>query len=152
MQGDAVNDLTDKQVERRNKILAMESALKQHQAKTGEEMPDIPITHHLSDGLYLRKMVMPVGALVIGKIHKHEHQIVVLSGHVLVVTEDGIDDLRGGDLRIYRAGIKRVLYADEETVWLNIHPTSKATIEEIEDELVTEDYATLGMKDTIWLS
>ena len=41
----------------------------------------IPIDHFFMDGVYIRKMTMFQGYVVIGAIHKHKHMCFLLEGH-----------------------------------------------------------------------
>ena len=44
----------------------------------------IPISHFFMDGVYVRKMTMYEGTIVIGAIHKHLHMCFLLEGHLSV--------------------------------------------------------------------
>ena len=131
-------------LELRGKILALEAALLAEQERTGTAPPEIPIRHEFATGLYAREMTMPVGALVIGKIHKHDHLIIVSKGSVSVMTEDGLQTFTAPAMQWYRAGVKRVLFAHEETVWTNLHPTTLTNLEAIEADTVAETYEQLA--------
>ena len=59
----------------------------------------LPIEHFFTDGVYTRKMTMYKDMTVIGAIHKHLAPCHIIS----------------------TPGVKRVLYAIEDSVWYNIH-------------------------------
>ncbi len=51
--------------------------------------PDlIPITHEFADQIYLRKMVLKKGTVVVGAKHNHEHVWFLLSGNVNIKESD----------------------------------------------------------------
>ena len=61
----------------------------------------IPINHFFMDGVYIRKMTMYKGYVVIGAIHKHKHMCFLLSGYLTVTDENGktvIQESSGEDL------------------------------------------------------
>lgn len=110
-------------------------ALEAHMVK----MPqiDIPVRHRFAEqeGLYAREIVIPKGALMTGRVHKHQHVSVMIRGDMTVLTEQGMQRVRGYHCWVCEPGTKRVGYAHEETVWLTVHHTEHMTPEGIEDVL-----------------
>ena len=49
------------------------------------DMPEAE--HFFAPSMYGRKFTMPKGMLVVGKIHKHAHLIMVLKGRAEVISE-----------------------------------------------------------------
>lgn len=113
----------------------------------GEEI-EIPVVHHFSKGVYAREMQMPVGALVVGKIHKHENLNILSAGEVSVLSVDGIKRVKAPHTFVASEGAKRVIYAHEDTVWTSIHGTHERDIAKIEAEFITEDYADLQLESS----
>ena len=101
-----------------------------------------PLKHTFSDGIYVRELTIPAGVFIVGKIHKHDHPNFLLSGEVIVVTEDGIEELKGPLSMISKAGTKRALYAKTKLVWTTIHtnPTNTENIEELEEHIIAPTY------------
>jgi hypothetical protein len=95
----------------------------------GENHPQ----HTLTPGLYSRRLFMPALAVVVSKIHRREHQYVVLSGSATVVTESGAVLVRAGYSGITPANTRRVLFVHE---WMTFHPTDQTTLEDIEADLI----------------
>ena len=102
----------------------------------------IPINHFFMDGDYIRKMTMFKGTAVIGAIHKHKHMCFLLSGYLTVTDENGTKDYEAPCYIISSPGVKRVLYAHENSVWYNVHenPNNTKNIKEIENNLVSISY------------
>ena len=102
----------------------------------------VPIKHHFMDGVYVREMKMFKGTAVIGAIHKHLHMCFLLSGSLTVTDENGTKDYIAPCYIISNPGIKRVLYAHEDSIWYNIHanPSNTKDIKKIEDNLVAINY------------
>ena len=87
----------------------------------------IPINHFFMDGVYIREMKMYKGTVVIGAIHKHLHMCFLLKGHLTVVNEDGITEHKAPCRIESTPGIKRVLYAHEDSLWYNTHKNPSNT-------------------------
>ena len=100
-----------------------------------------PIKHAFTDGVYIRQMDMPKGNAVIGAIHKHLHVWFLLTGHISVATEDSTEDYIAPCYVVATPGTKRVIYANEESIFVNIHknPTNSQDIEWLEKEIVAKD-------------
>ena len=102
----------------------------------------IPIKHFFMDGVYIREMTMFKGTVVVGAIHKHLHMCFLLSGHLTVADESGVEDYVAPCHIISKPGIKRVLYANEDSVWYNTHknPTNTEDVIQLEKEIVCISY------------
>ena len=102
----------------------------------------IPISHFFMDGVYVRKMTMYEGTIVIGAIHKHLHMCFLLEGHLSVASEDGVNEYIAPCFIIAEPGEKRVLYAHEDSVWYNTHknPNNTKDVKQLEKEIVAVSY------------
>jgi hypothetical protein len=95
-----------------------------------------------ADGVYAREMFVKQGSVVIGAIHKHEHISFLMSGHLTVVDENGASEHKAPSVIVAGAGIKRVAYAHEDTIWYNVHgnPTNTEDLKELEKEIIVASY------------
>ena len=102
----------------------------------------VPIKHYFMDGVYVREMTMFKDMFVIGAIHKHLHMCFLLKGHLSVAHEDDVVDYIAPCFIISKPGIKRVLYAHEDSIWYNTHqnPSNTEDILKLEKELVCINY------------
>lgn len=98
---------------------------------------EIPVQHRFAEkqGLYAREIVIPKGALMTGRVHKHQHVSIMIRGDMSVLTDKGMERVSGYRCWICEPGTKRVGYAHEETVWLTVHHTDHMTAEGIEDAI-----------------
>lgn len=101
---------------------------------------DCPVTHRFAPGVYLREIFMPKGTIVVGKIHKTEHFNVLVSGRCTVFTVEGMSHHEAPDTFISAAGIQKVVVMHDDCQWQTIHVTDKTDIDEIEKEVIAEDY------------
>lgn len=96
------------------------------------DMPEAK--HHFIPGVYCREFTMPAGMLVVGKIHRHAHPMMVIKGKAEIVTEFGRDLVEGGFCAVSPPGAKRVVLALEETTFMTFHhnPDNEQDLELIE--------------------
>ena len=102
----------------------------------------IPIDHFFMDGVYIRKMTMYQGYIVIGAIHKHRHMCFLLKGHLSVASSTGVKEYKAPCYIISEPGEKRILYAHEDSHWYNTHknPNNIEDVEELEKQIVALSY------------
>lgn len=97
---------------------------------------------------YAREIKLPKGSLVIGKIHRHQHLNFITQGKVIVYTEFGLKHLEAPCTFISEVGLKRAVYAVEDTLWTTVHLTefdSEEELNKIEDEVIAPSYEDLGL-------
>lgn len=102
----------------------------------------IPIRHFFMDGVYVREMTMYKGTVVVGAIHKHLHMCFLLTGKITVTNEEETVDHIAPCFIVSTPGIKRVLYAQEDSIWYNTHknPSNTEDVEELERDIVAISY------------
>ena len=130
----------------REKILELQNVLIENADEvnivTHQDSKLFPLKHTFADGIYVRQMSMKIGSVVVGAIHKHLHVWFLLTGHISVATEDAIEDYIAPCYVVATPGTKRVIYANEESIFVNIHknPTNSQDIEWLEKEIVAKDF------------
>lgn len=134
------NDSAD---EMRQKILALEAVM----LEMKEQQVDLPVSHHHIPGVYVRELPIPAGVTLTGLIHKTEHLCILTKGRVSVFTDQGIKTLTAGAIVHSKPGMKRVLYAHEDSIWVNIHhnPENVTDPEEIEKHYTVKTFEELQL-------
>tara|TARA_R110002124_G_scaffold283771_1_gene460144 strand:- start:386 stop:856 length:471 start_codon:yes stop_codon:yes gene_type:complete len=101
-----------------------------------------PIKHTFADGVYIRQMDMVKESIVVGAIHKHLHVWFLLTGHVTVATEDTTEDYIAPCYVVSTPGVKRVILANEDSIFVNIHknPSNTQDVDRLEKEIVALNY------------
>jgi len=101
-----------------------------------------PIKHAFADGVYIRQMDMVKDTVVVGAIHKHLHVWFLLTGHVTIATEDVTEDYIAPCYVVSTPGVKRVILANEDSIFVNIHknPSNTRDLDELEKEIVALNY------------
>ena len=85
---------------------------------------------------------MKAGSAVIGAIHNHLHVWFLLTGRLAVATEELVEEYIAPCYVLATPGSKRVIYAMEDSIFVNIHknPTNTQNIEELENEIVSKNF------------
>ena len=123
----------------RNFILQVETELT---CLSGEHI-SIEEDHKFTDGLYIRTVFLPKRTLLVGKIHKTEHANLLSKGDVSVLTEFENTRYLAGASFLSPAWTKRIVYANEDSVWTVFHPTTSTDLKEIEELVIAKDYSEL---------
>lgn len=98
---------------------------------------ECPVKHFFAPGVYVREIFMPAGSIVIGKIHKTEHFNLLESGRCLIRHDDGqVEVLQAPLTFVSKAGVQKILYIEEDTVWKTIHVTSETDLVKLEELLI----------------
>jgi hypothetical protein len=100
---------------------------------------NFPLKHAFADGVYIRQMDMNAGSAVVGAIHNHSHVWFLLTGYLAVATEDNVEEFIAPCYVVAKPGSKRVIYAIEDSIFVNIHknPENIKDIKELEAEIVS---------------
>ena len=100
---------------------------------------NFPLKHTFADGIYIRQMDMKAGSMVVGAIHNHLHVWFLLTGNLSVATEESVEDFVAPCYVLSTPGAKRVIYAVEDSIFVNIHknPKNIKNIKKLEDEIVS---------------
>lgn len=138
-----VRPITCEKHEFRDSLKHLEKAM----AEFDPDFVEPAVSHHFAPGMYGREMIIPADTAIIGKIHKHSHINVISKGIIEVATEFGIARYEAPCTFVSEAGTKRCVHAITETVWTTIHATESTDLEEIEKEVIAEDYENLLGED-----
>jgi len=97
--------------------------------------------HYFAPGVYARVMHVPAGATVVGKAHKTDHICILLKGTLTITNEDDtLSYIQAPAVAVIPGGKKKLAYAHTDMSFVNIHPTEKTNIDDIEqDVIIPED-------------
>lgn len=119
----------------RDDIVRLQSAMAPIQSPQPE--PE----HIFHDGWYERRLLVPAGMLIVGKTHRHLHMVGVIRGHALLISQQARDEVRGGFVGASMPGVKRIVLAFEDTLFVTLHrnPTNTRDLAQIEDEHIAPE-------------
>jgi quercetin dioxygenase-like cupin family protein len=105
--------------------------------------------HFFAPGMYMRELVVPAGMLMVGKIHKHAHFLMVLKGKAEVISEFGRMIVEAGHLSVSPSGVKRVVLALEDTQFVTVHVNKNDSqdLEIIESEHIEPEILSINDKE-----
>lgn len=117
-------------------------------AKIGDAYP---LKHEFINGIYYRTIYAPKGEIIITKLHKTEHKVLMLKGDVSILTENGFIRKQAPCLMTSEVGAKRVCFIHEDTEWINIHanPENIDELEVLENNLIAKNYSEIGLEEPI---
>lgn len=99
----------------------------------------LPIKHRFADQVYVREVYIKKGMVAVGAIHNDLHVFFLLKGHLTLSDKDSVEDYEAPCYVISKPGIQRAVYANEDSIVVNIHknPTNTTSIEELEEKLIS---------------
>lgn len=93
-----------------------------HQAMIGERCDAPEPESFFSNGMYARKISIPAGMTIVGRIHKEQHLFACIKGRSIIVVEGKEPfEVTAGDVFVAEPGYKRVGHAIEDSSFLNVH-------------------------------
>lgn len=108
----------------------------EHVLRGCPDQVEIEPIHHFSPGVYAREIEIPAGVVIVGKLHKTQHLIMLLSGEVTIYTDEGMKRMTAPQVWQTYPGTKRAIYAHETSRLMTIHPTNETDLEVIETQLI----------------
>lgn len=92
------------------------------------------IKNETVDGIYLRRMLLNKGTVIISAIHKRDHVWFLLEGDITVTSFDGIKNYSAPYVGFSKAGTQRVIYANEMSIFQNVfkNPNDITDLDELE--------------------
>lgn len=147
---------TPEKIKFRHNVLVMQQGMldKISNGEIESTLDDCTLAHHFSPvdekygcGTYAREMFIPKDTVVIGKIHRHQHLNFIMKGKVSVATEFGKKYFEAPHIFVSEVGLKRAVYAEEDTIWVTVHLTEHQGMEnlsKIEQEVIAPTYEEMG--------
>lgn len=97
----------------------------------------LPVEHSIGRGLYIRKLRIPAGKVFIGRGHKVGHEVTLLSGAVILITEHAQRELGAVKTIHTSPGYHVVCYTltDIEAQTVHPNPTNSYDLAALEAEI-----------------
>lgn len=122
----------------RDKILELENIIRDNCVNI---VNGLTVKHYHSGGIYAREMTIPAGVVVTGAIHKFDHMATITKGRGFLVDEfGGMREFIAPITIESKKGVKRALYALEETVFTTYHICDEKEEAKIWKKLVCKTY------------
>jgi hypothetical protein len=104
-----------------------------------QEQAETETIHHFSDGIYARELRIPAGVCIVGALHKTKHFMMVSKGRCSIATHEGSTVVEAPYMVETEPGIKRVVYAETDTVMTTFHVTNETDIEKIAEQILVQE-------------
>ena len=104
-----------------------------------QEQAETETIHHFSDGIYARELRIPAGVCIVGALHKTSHFMMVSKGRCSIATHEGSKIVEAPYMVETQPGIKRVVYAETDTVMTTFHVTNETDIEKIAEQILVQE-------------
>ena len=126
-------------------ILALESWIK---ANVDQEalLETTELNHYRIPGVYARELKLKAGTILTGKIHNFESIGILSQGRMRILTSEGAKIVEAPYVTVDKPGIKRLGVCETDCTFVSIHRTDAETIEDIEDELVSDTFEQFELK------
>lgn len=119
-------------------VRAAIAALAQQMLKLPASHVQMRVEHEVAHGMYRRTLFIPRDTLVMGKVHLQPCMNIVARGSITVLTEFGARRLGAGFCGASSAGIQKVGWAHEDTVFVNVFRTDLTDIPAIESSIAED--------------
>ena len=98
---------------------------------------DVETTHLIHAGMYARTVKILAGTLVTGVPMSDDH-VCIISGDITVTAGDDVIRFTGYNVIPASRGLKRIVYAHQETSWTAIFKSGATTVDDAEIEMSSE--------------
>lgn len=82
---------------------------------------DTTLTHLFAPGMYVRNLAIPAGTVVVGKMHRHSHPVMLTKGETTILTDNGMERITAPHVWISQPGAKRVLFTHSDCEFVTVH-------------------------------
>lgn len=120
-----------KHLDIRDATLAIEKVMKRF------PQLEMKVIHKFANGMYCRELIIPKDAVIVGKIHKYDHFVIISKGDLSFTIDDQVKRVKAPFVEKSRAGAKRIIFAHEDSVMITVHQYDGG-IDEADDYLVFE--------------
>ena len=126
-------------------ILALESWIKSN-VDQEEMLKTTELNHYRIQGVYARELKLKAGTILTGKIHNFESMGILSQGRMRIYNSEGAKIVEAPYVTVDKPGVKRLGVCETDCTFVSIHRTDAETIEDIEDELVSDTFEQFELK------
>jgi hypothetical protein len=104
------------------------------------ELPqaETEVEHFFADGMYGRRCFISADNIVVGKVHRHEHFVLLIKGSATINTDRGMERVSAPHVWVSPPGAKRILYTHTDCEFFTTHLNhdNERNLERIEAEVI----------------
>ena len=98
----------------------------------------LSVSHHFSDGLYAKEMLIPKDAFAMQHKHEYSHLSILAKGRVLVKVDEDVSEYAAPACINIVGGKYHSIMALEDSVWFCIHATEETDLDKIDEVLIEQ--------------
>lgn len=102
--------------------------------------------HYHLKGVYVRSLFIPAGMMLTGKIHNFESIGILAQGRLRITNGTESIIVEAPYITVDTPGVKRLGYAETDCTFITVHRTDADSVNEIEDELVSDTFDEFEIK------
>jgi len=110
-----------------------------------DNLDEIGLEHKILNGMYCRKLFIPKGTFLTGKVHRNPYIDMCVTGDITVKSflfDNTIENSRRFKDFTFLEGVpgrKRIGYAHQDTVWMTVDPVQTDNVDKAEDEVCCDN-------------
>jgi quercetin dioxygenase-like cupin family protein len=105
------------------------------------------VSHHFSDGLYIKQMVLKKGYMATSHVHNYSHLSILAQGDVYVRANDEVTYHQAPTCIEIKAGVVHQIQALSDVIWYCAHATEETDINKVDEVLIQEQKYALVNSD-----
>jgi hypothetical protein len=113
-----------------------------------QEQVDCPVTHKFGPGIYIREVLLPAGATVVGHYHTQPHLNIMIAGRLALVGENGKSTELVAPYTFTAPAGRKIAYIYETVLWHNLYATEETNLEKLEEMFFTKSVTFKDHKET----
>ena len=102
--------------------------------------------HYHLKGVYVRSLFILAGMMLTGKIHNFESIGILAQGRLRITNGTESIIVEAPYITVDTPGVKRLGYAETDCTFITVHRTDADSVNEIEDELVSDTFDEFEIK------
>jgi quercetin dioxygenase-like cupin family protein len=113
-----------------------------------QEQVDCPVTHKFGPGIYIREVLLPAGATIVGHYHTQPHLNIMIAGRLALVGENGKSTELVAPYTFTAPAGRKIAYIYETVLWHNLYATEETNLEKLEEMFFTKSVTFKDHKET----
>lgn len=128
----------------------IESFVSEFRKEIGSERGDMDkinengLVEHFVGGAYIRQLFIPAGHAIVSQLWNKDRFWIIVSGKVTITSEAGRETITAPYYGLAPFGSRVALYTHEDTLWFAITGAKSDNSEDVEKEIIVEDYSALS--------
>lgn len=103
------------------------------------EQLECEVNHSFAEGMYIRTLHIPKGALIVGKRHRKKTMNILAEGTMTIYDGKETVTLTAPYMAESSEFTKKAGFAHTDAIWVNMHVTEETDLEKLEEEFIISE-------------